>query len=335
MKPHFKSGAFLFLKLSSLFIVLEKEIKNNPSLDKRLKYQVTLHVIIFIWGFTAILGKLIETNAFVLVWYRVLIAGVSLWLLLFLLRRDRKIKKVKDRWRTIGVGAIVALHWLTFYLSIKYSTASLTIICLATTTIHVAWLEPLVMKRKFLWSELIIGLFIIGGIYLIANQGTQENLGTGIALGLFAALLAALFSVFNQKLVQTVSASKITLYEMFSATLVMTIFLAVNGQISASALTISINDILLLLFLGIVCTSIAFLVTVEIQKLLGAFTVTLSINMEPIYTLGLAAWILNEHQKLSPSFYYGASIIVFAVFGNAFLKRYQKKRLKKTSQSKA
>lgn len=304
-------------------------------MDKRLKYQLTLHVIIFIWGFTAILGKLIETDAFVLVWYRVLIAAVSLWLLLFFLNKDRKIVSAKDKWRTIGVGAIVALHWLTFYLSIKYSTASLTIICLATTTVHVAWLEPLVMKRRFLWSELLIGLVIIGGIYLIANEGTQEGLHLGLSLGLLAAILAALFSVFNQRIVQTVSATKITLYEMFSATAIMTLFLVFTDRLNIASLSLSVNDILLLMFLGIICTSVAFLITVEVQKLLGAFTVTLSINMEPIYTLGLAAWILNEHQKLSPSFYYGASIIVFAVFGNAFLKRYQTKRLKKTSQSEA
>lgn len=304
-------------------------------MDKRLKYQISLHIIIFIWGFTAILGKLIETDAFILVWYRVLIAALSLFILLFILKRERKIKNKVDRWRTIGVGAIVALHWLMFYLSIKYSTASLTIICLATTTVHVAWLEPLVMKRRFLWSELIIGLLIIGGIYLIANQGTQENLGIGIGLGLFAALLAALFSVFNQKLVQTVSASKITLYEMFSATLVMTLFLAFTDRIHFATLSLSTNDILLLLFLGIICTSVAFLITVEIQKLLGAFTVTLSINMEPIYTLGLAALILNEHRELSAFFYIGASVIVLAVFGNAFIKRYQSKQLKKSSQSEA
>ena len=304
-------------------------------MDKRLKYQITLHIIIFIWGFTAILGKLIHADAFVLVWYRVLIAAISLWLLLFILKKDRKIINSKDRWKTLGVGAIVALHWLTFYLSIKYSTASLTIICLATTTVHVAWLEPIVMKRRFLWSELIIGVVIIGGIYLIANEGTQEGLHIGLSLGLIAAILAALFSVFNQRLVQTVSATKITLYEMFSATFVMTLFLAFTERVSFEALTLSMNDLLLLLFLGIICTSVAFLITVEIQKLLGAFTVTLSINMEPIYTLGLAAWILNEHQKLSTSFYYGASIIVLAVFGNAFLKRYQSKRLKKTSHSEA
>jgi drug/metabolite transporter (DMT)-like permease len=298
-------------------------------MNKRLKYQVTLHLIIFIWGFTAILGKLIEADAFILVWYRVLIAAVSLWLLLFLLKRNRKIDNPKDSWRTIGVGAIVALHWLTFFLSIKYSTASLTIICLATTTIHVAWLEPLVMKRAFLWSELTLGVLIIGGIYLIANQGTQEGLVIGMSLGLLSALLAALFSVFNQKLVQTVSPSKITLYEMFSAAALMTFFLIFTERFSFDRLNISLSDTLLLLFLGVVCTSIAFLITIEIQKLLGAFTVTLSINMEPIYTLGLAALILNEHQELNYTFYIGASVIVFAVFGNAFLKRYQTRKRRK------
>lgn len=304
-------------------------------MDKRLKYQIGLHVIIFIWGFTAILGKLIEANAFVLVWYRVLIAFVSLWVILFLLRRNRTIESKRDQLRALGVGVLVALHWLTFYLSIKYATASLAIICLATTTIHVAWVEPIVMKRKFSWLELIIGLFIIAGIYLIANQGTQENLILGMTIGLISAMLAALFSVFNQRLVQTVSASKITLYEMFSATGIMSVFLLLNQTITFESLAISVNDLLLLLFLGIVCTSIAFLVTVEIQKLLGAFTVTLSINMEPIYTLGLAALILNEHQELSASFYLGASVIVLAVFGNAFVKRVQSKRLKKSNQLEA
>lgn len=304
-------------------------------MNQRIKYQVVLHIIIFIWGFTAILGKWIEANAFVLVWYRVLIAFVSLFLFLILLKKKRQITDKKDLYRSLGVGVLVALHWLMFYLSIKLSTASLAIICLATTTIHVAWLEPIVMKRKAMKSEFIISVIIIGGIILITNQGSQEGLFWGITLGLFAAVLAALFSVFNAKLIQTVSATKITLYEMFSATITMTVFLFFNGELSTEHLSISGNDFYLLLFLGVVCTSIAFLITVKIQKLLGAFTVTLSINMEPIYTLGLAALLLNEHQKISPSFYVGASIIVLAVFGNALLKLHQSKLLKKDSHSKA
>lgn len=304
-------------------------------MNQRLRYQIVLHVIIFIWGFTAILGKWIEANAFILVWYRVLIAFISLFLVILLLKRKWRIINKKEIYRTLGVGVLVALHWLTFYLSIKLSTASLAIICLATTTIHVAWLEPIIMKRKVLKSEFIISFIIIGGIILITNQGSQEGLVLGITFGLAAAVLAALFSVFNAKLIQTVSASKITLYEMFSATITMTIFLFFSGELTLDRLKISANDFGLLLFLGIVCTSIAFLITVEIQKLLGAFTVTLSINMEPIYTLGLAALLLNEHEKISPYFYVGASIIVLAVFGNAVLKYHQSKLLKKDSHSEA
>ncbi|MDG0974379.1 MAG: DMT family transporter [Crocinitomicaceae bacterium] len=297
---------------------------------EKLKYQLTLHLIIFIWGFTAILGKWIDADAFVLVWFRVIIAFFSLLVFLIILRRNLIIQSCSNAWKTLGVGVLVALHWLTFYISIKESTASLAIICLATTTIHVSWLEPLVMKRKFLWSELVLGVLIIGGILVITGNTGEQNM-IGIAFGLLSAILAASFSVFNAHLIQDVTASKITLYEMFSASIVMSLFLIFNPSFTLNNLLISSNDFYLLLFLGIICTSIAFLITVEITKFLGAFTVTLSINMEPIYTLGLAAWFLGEHQDLSIWFYVGASIIVGAVFGNAILKYQQRKRLKKAS----
>lgn len=297
----------------------------------KLKYQLTLHLIIFIWGFTAILGKWIEADAFVLVWYRVIIAFFSLLIFLIILRRKLVIQSSSNAWKTLVVGVLVALHWLTFYVSIKESTASLAIICLATTTIHVSWLEPLIMKRKFLWSELVLGVIIIGGILLITGNTTGEQNMIGIAFGLLSAILAASFSVFNARLIQDVTASKITLYEMFSASVVMSLFLLLSPSFALNNLLISSNDFYLLLFLGIICTSVAFLITVEITKFLGAFTVTLSINMEPIYTLGLAAWFLGEHQELSVWFYVGASIIVGAVFGNAILKYQQRKKLKKAS----
>jgi drug/metabolite transporter (DMT)-like permease len=294
-----------------------------------LKYQVALHLIIFIWGFTAILGKLIATDAFVLVWYRVIIAFVSLLLFLLLLRREIRINEPKKLWSLFGVGILVAMHWLFFYLSIKVSTASLAIICLSTTTIHVAWLEPLVMRRKAMRSEFILGLIIVVGILLITGKVKGEGVALGVVFGLISALLAALFATFNAKLIQSTSASKITLYEMLSASVIMTIVLAVMGDLNSASLSISSNDFLLLLFLGIICTSIAFLATVEITKYLGAFTVTLSINMEPIYTLGLAIWMLQEHQELNMYFYIGAMIIVSAVFGNAILKKQSARRLRK------
>lgn len=294
-----------------------------------LKYQVVLHLIIFIWGFTAILGKLIDADAFVLVWYRVVIAFISLFFFLIFLKRDLRFKDKRALLKVLGVGILVALHWLFFYLAIKVSTASLAIICLSTATIHVAWLEPLVMKRKPLKSEFVLGLIIVLGIVLITGKVKGEGVFYGVIFGLVAALLAALFSTFNAKLIHTVSASKITLYEMLSASVIMTIVLAIIGDLNIETLTLTTNDLLLLLFLGVICTSIAFLVTVEITKYLGAFTVTLSINMEPIYTLGLAIWLLQEHQELNSYFYIGSVIIVGSVFGNAIVKKRIAKRIRK------
>ncbi len=150
---------------------------------------------------------------------------------------------------------------------------------------------------------------------------------------LIAALLAAFFGTFNAYLVHKVDAAKITLHEMMSATIVMTLILAYFGDLNLEKLSISLNDFLLLLFLGIICTSVAFLVTVYITKFLGAFTVSLSINMEPIYTLGLAAWLLHEHKDLTLEFYLGALLIVGAVFVNAILKYHQSRQFKKDSQA--
>ena len=294
---------------------------------KHLKYQVVLHLIIFVWGFTAILGVYIQTDAFILVWYRVLIAFLSLFLFLLIFRKKYWITSKKELLSVLGVGVLVALHWLTFYLSIKVSTASLAIICLSTTTIHVAWLEPIIMKRKPIKSEIVLGLIIIGGIFLTTQHQTSSQQLLGVTYGLIAALFAALFATFNAKLIHTIPASKITLYEMFSATIIMTIILAFFGDLTLQKLQISNSDFLLLLFLGVVCTSIAFLVTVEITRFLGAFTVTLSINMEPIYTLILAALLLQEYQELSLTFYFGAAIIVVGVFGNALLKAKRRRKM--------
>lgn len=293
---------------------------------QRYKYHFVLHVIIFVWGFTALLGRWIETGAFTLVFYRVLIAFVSLLLFMILLKRKLIILSKRLSFRTLGVGIIVALHWLTFFLSIKSSSASLAIICLATTTIHVSWLEPIVMRRKFQLNELFLGCIIVSGILLITQNIEGENNFTGVFYGLISALLAAMFSVFNAHLIREVPASKITLYEMFSATLISGAFVLYLGGGDLNLFRISLNDFWLLLFLGVVCTSIAFLVTVEIVKHLGAFTVSLSINMEPIYTLILAAWLLGEHKELTLWFYVGSLIILFAVFGDSLIKHQLKKR---------
>ena len=289
-----------------------------------LKYYVLLHLIIFIWGFTGILGKLIHLESIPIVWYRVIIAFVALFMALKFMKRKLWIKSYKSAIAVMLVGVLVALHWVTFYASIQLSTASLGILCLSTTTIHVAWLEPLIMRRKPQLLEFVFGAVVVYGIYFVSDDFTMDEY-VALGLGLLSALLAATFSVFNAKFIQTISATKITLYEMFSAAVFLTIVLVVTGDFNCARITPSISDVLWLLFLGVICTSFAFLANIEVVKRLGAFTVSLSINLEPVYTIVLAIFILNENELLGVDFYIGSTLIVFVVLLNAVLKSSQRK----------
>ncbi|MFN5417737.1 MAG: DMT family transporter [Flavobacteriia bacterium] len=285
-----------------------------------------MHLIIFVWGFTGILGKLIKLNALELVWWRILVAVISLFIGLKILKMPMKIKSKKHLLATLGVGVFVAIHWITFYVSIQLSTASLGILCLSTATLHVTWLEPIVMKRKFSWTEFILGLVVIYGIYFVSANFSARDY-EALIYGLVSALAAACFNVFNGKLVQTVPSSAMTMHEMLMAFLVLTGVLAYEGKIDAQLFVMTWSDFLWLLFLGILCTSVAFLLTIDIIKRLGSFTVSLSINLEPVYTMILAIVILNEHELLGKEFYIGSGIIIFVVIANAVLKNYMKAKI--------
>lgn len=271
------------------------------------------------WGFTGILGKLINLDAFYLVWHRVLIAFIALAIAMVFLKRPFVFSNKKNLLRVCGIGIVVALHWVTFYHSIKLSTASLGILCLSTTTIHVAWLEPLLMKRKFLWSELILSIGVIGGIYFVSSGFSAKDY-LALAYGLTSALLAAVFAVFNAKFAEEEKPSTISLYEMGAAVIFLSIVLVLQGRFNATLFVMDMSDFWWLLFLAVVCTSFAFLATIEVVKHLGAFSVSLSINLEPVYTILLAVVILDEHKLLNPNFYIGAAIIVFIVALNALIK---------------
>jgi drug/metabolite transporter (DMT)-like permease len=284
------------------------------------------------WGFTGILGKLIHLDAFVIVWHRVLIAFVALGIGLVYLKKSFKINSTINLWKVFGVGIIVALHWMTFYKSIQLSTASLGILCLSTTTIHVTWLEPLIMKRKFSWIEFSLGLLVIYGIYFVSSDFKADDF-EALAYGLTSALCAALFSVFNARLAQDIPSSTITFYELLIGFIFMSVVLLFTGDLNEDLFTMTMSDFLWLVFLGILCTSFAFLATIEVVKRLGAFTVSLSINLEPVYTILLAIVILNENELLGSHFYIGSGIIVIVVIANALIKyqqsRYQAKKEKK------
>jgi drug/metabolite transporter (DMT)-like permease len=286
---------------------------------KKYQYHIVLHLIIFMWGFTGILGKLIQLPPLSIVWYRVLIAFFSLLVGLYFLKMPMKISDKKSFFQTLGVGLIVTLHWLTFYKSISLSTASLGILCLSTTTLHVTWLEPLLTGKKFSFVEFIMGLLVVIGIYIVSDNFSQKEF-LALIYGLCSALCAALFSIFNAQIAKKVPSSAMSLHEMGIGLVALSVVLLFQGKFTSSFFSMTLSDFLWLLFLGILCTSVAFLVTIEVLKKLGAFTVSLSINLEPVYTILLAVILLDEHTLLSSKFYLGAGVIILVLLANAVVK---------------
>ena len=292
---------------------------------KKYKYYILLHLIIFMWGFTGILGKLIHLDAIVIVWFRVWIAFVFLGGFMLFTKRSLLVNSSKLIIKLIIVGLFVGLHWMSFFKAIQLSTASLGILCLATTTLHVTWLEPIIMKRKFSWTEFFLGLLIILGIYFISSDFNPQQY-EALIYGLISALLAALFAVYNAQMAEKISTSIITFYEMLAAFVFISLIFIFQGELNTELFNMTISDLLWLLFLGIACTSVAFLVTIEIVKVLGTFTVSLSINLEPVYTMILAVVILSEHHLLNSRFYVGSFVIVLVVILNAWIKNIQKRK---------
>jgi drug/metabolite transporter (DMT)-like permease len=225
---------------------------------------------------------------------------------------------------TLGVGVLVALHWITFFHSIKLSSISLGIVCLATTTLHVSWLEPLIKKTKFNLSDVLLSLAVLGGMLLISSQESAH--GEAIIIGLLSAFLAAFFSVCNAVLVEKMPAPQLTLIELAGGFLVLTLFIFFNTGFHENMFLLDSDLIWKLLFLGVVCTSLAFVLAVNATKHLGAFTVSLTINLEPVYTIILALLIYPQSEKMRSLFYLGATIIIAAVMTNSILKNLKTKK---------
>ncbi|GAA0876985.1 DMT family transporter [Wandonia haliotis] len=283
-------------------------------MTKRQQYLILIHLVVIVWGYTGIMGRAITLSSTELVWYRLLIAFVSLGLFIWLLKRPVvKIEK-KVFWKIVAVGAVVGLHWYAFFQSIKMSSVSIGIICLSTTTLHVSWLEPLMRKRRVSWVEVLLGVVIVFGISFILTVEFEHI--SAILVGLLAAFLAALFSVSNSVLVDKVPSSQLSFIELISGFVVMTGILLFQGELNRDLFNVSSENIGNLLFLGIICTSLAFIIAVDATKYLGAFTVSLSINLEPIYTMIMAVLLFPNEEVMDASFYLGSSIILAAVFFN-------------------
>jgi len=287
----------------------------------KYKHQLILHLIVLVWGLTGILGDHINLSSSKIVFFRTFIAFVSLLIVGFFIKQSKKLTLAQVL-KISGVGVIVGLHWFTFFYSIKVSTVSIGVVCMSLTTLFVALIEPIIFKRKISTTEIFISLFILVGIIIIF--GFEFKYVEGILVGVLSALMAAIFSVFNGSLIQTISPFSITKYEMLGATLVSLFIVFLSGDLNSSVFDVSFNDSMSLLFLGLVCTTAAFMISVWVMKFLSPFTVSVSINMEPIYTIIIAVLLAPEKEKMTLGFYLGGAVIIGAIFTNAYLKRRRK-----------
>jgi len=289
--------------------------------NDNLKSYLHLHIIVFIWGFTAILGKLISLEALDLVWYRMLFASVIMTFVVLLSK-----EKVKVPFNVligfIVSGIIIAAHWLTFYQAIKVSNVSITLACLSTGAFFASILEPIFYKRKVIWYELLFGIIVVVGLGIIFNVETKYT--TGIYLAVTSAFLSALFSVINGKYAKEYNPNIISLYELSSGVFFISIYLFFAGSFTPAFFALSINDLIWLFLLSSICTAYAFSASVKVMKFLSPFTVMLTINLEPIYGIILALLIFDDTEEMTPLFYVGALIILATVIANGIVKSYKK-----------
>lgn len=278
---------------------------------------IRLHLIVFLWGFTAILGKLIHANAQILVFYRMLFAAFFLFIFIRFIKRDSLKVSRKLLIQLSAIGGFMAFHWLFFFYSIKVSNVSIALSCLSLSTLFAAILEPLIFKRKIDISEVVMGIVIVICMGLIFK--TEFHYKEGIFFGILTALFGTIFSVFNGKIYGKTSSGNIIFYEIFSGFLLLSIFYLFTGQISQLN-EISYRDLSLILLLASVFTAFPMLESIKLMKYISPFTLILTINLEPVYGIILAFFIFGESEQMSPVFYIASLIMILAIVANGIIK---------------
>ncbi len=286
--------------------------------NAKLKNYLHLHVLVFIAGFSAILGELISINAIALVWYRMLMAFVLIVLYLKVAKINIKISP-KAMLRLAIAGVIIALHWITFFGAIKVSNISITLSMFSTGAFFASLIEPLIYKRKIIGYEICFGIIVIIGVSIIMQ--TEMAQIDGIILAIVSAFLSALFSVLNGSFIKHHTATVISFYEFLSGVLFVTLYILCFGQgFSASFFKISMADFSYLFLLAAVCTAYAFIASIYVLRYISPYTLVLTYNLEPVYGIMLAVWLFPEKEQMSSSFYLGATIILSSVLLNGLIK---------------
>ncbi|HNP22482.1 MAG TPA: EamA family transporter [Panacibacter sp.] len=272
---------------------------------------IRLHIAVFLWGFTGVLGRLISLNEGWLVWWRMFITAAALWIYFFFSKQIQKIS-LRDFLKIASIGTILSLHWLLFYGSIKYANVSIALTCLATTGLLSAIIEPLFFRRKINSTEILLGMFALVGIAIIYVSNLQFS--AGIYIGLLSALATVIVSVLNKKIVSGYAPQAITLYQLTGGFLGLTILMPLYNYLLHSNIQVPQQwDWLWLAILGIFCTVLTFILYISALKRVSAFTVNLTLTLEPVYGIILAFAVFSENKYLSHYFYIGFALILVAV----------------------
>ncbi|MDC1465829.1 DMT family transporter [Polaribacter sp.] len=285
--------------------------------ESNFKNYVLLHFIVFIWGFTAILGALITIDAIPLVWYRMLLAVLLIVIYFLWKKKSFKVDKVGIL-KFFFTGVVIALHWIFFFKAIKISNVSVALVTMSTGAFFTALIEPVFFKRKINTLEMFLGLLVIAGLYIIFNFESQYKLG--IIYALIASFLGALFAVLNGLFIKKYTADTISFYQLFFGVIFITMYLLFTNSFSVNFFQITASDWLYLIVLSSICTAYAFIASVQVMKYLSPYTVMLTINLEPIYAIVLALFIFGDKEQMSSTFYLGAFIVLFVVLLNGIIK---------------
>jgi drug/metabolite transporter (DMT)-like permease len=280
-----------------------------------------LHFIVFVWGFSAILGKLVSISAVEMVWYRSILATAGMGAVIYFTRGTFKVTR-PDLFRLLAIGAIVSLHWIAFFGSARVSNVSVSLVGFATNSLWAALLEPWFNKSKIKKFEVLLGLIVIAGLYIIFSFDFQYKLG--LLLGIFAGFTSALFSVFNARMVTRNSSRTITFYEMagvFLATGIFLPFLPLAGIELRFPVLPSAMDFLYIAILAGVCSVYAYTVAVELMKRISVFMIQLTLNLEPVYGIIMAVIIFGQQEKMNLNFYIGTIVILSAVITYPLIRK--------------
>lgn len=276
-----------------------------------------LHIAVFLAGFTGILGRLITLNEGMIVWYRLLLTAATMWILFGLMKKLRKIPVI-DILKITGVGFIAAMHWVTFYGSIKYSNVSVALVCFSAIGFFTALFEPLILKKRINKVELLLGLITLSGIYIIFHFDTQYK--TGIIVGIISAILASLFPIYNREFLKRINVETMLTWQQTGGLLVLSVLLPFYLQkFPTDSFIPGLENLGWLLVLSWFCSVIAFQLSGNALKRLSAFTVNLTYNLEPVYGIILAFMIYKENQFLSKWFFVGFGIIAVALIIHVYI----------------